>query len=282
MRTLSLLLVAFSLVALLGGGTALAKGKEELPKPHGDDLVKERLKRFEKDYASDDMDERIKILKWISMHRHKKVVALLKKIYLKEKNLELVATAGAGLALQTSHPKQATKIALQGLEKYAKLAGKTPETEAQRLQEDLEASVLVAGLTSYKALGQKIDWKKMKGFLDHNNDDVAIAMIKLCEARLEYKAIPVIYEWFHHYPDGLSWEGGSVKVDTGAAGDKDAKAAKAKWKAKYGGRAKKARPNAFKAMVECVHVLTGEKITKRVQLKEWMDANKKFLKKHGV
>lgn len=281
MRTLSMLVFAVLLTALLGGTPALAKGKD-LPEPHADDLVKERMARFEKDYKSDDMDERIKILKWLGMHRHKKVLARLKKIWLKEKNLELVGAAGEGLGLQTSHPKKATKVVLQGLMQYQKLAGKTPENEEQRVQEDIEANVLVSGLKSYALLGQEIDWKKMKGFLDHNSDPVAIAMIKLCETRMEYKAIPVIYEWFHHYPDGLSWEGGSVKVDTGAAGDKDQKAAKAKYKSKYGGRAKKARPNAFKAMVECVQKLTGEKIEKRKQLKAWIDANKTFLKKHGV
>lgn len=282
MRSAALTVVLALLVSLVPAATAEAKGKKDLPAAHGDKVVKDALARFEKDYASDDMDDRLRILKWLGMHRHKKVISRLKKVWLKEKDLELVAAAGSAFQYQTSHPKDATKLLLQGLDKYRKLAGKSPTTEQERMQEDLEASVLVNALKSYETLGRPIDWKKMKGFIDHNSDDVAIAMIKLCEQRKEWKALPVIYEWFHHYPDGVSWSGGTVKVDTGAAGNKDANAAKAKWKAKYGSRAKKARPNAFKAMVECVQSLTGEKIEKRDQLKEWMKENKDFLKRQGV
>lgn len=281
MRKLALMFAVSSLLVLIAGAPAFAK-KDDLPKPHGDDLVKEALARFEKDYASDDMDDRIRILKWLGMHRHKKVISRIKKIWLKEPDVELLAAAATCFAYQTSHPKDATKLLLQGIEKYRKLAGKTPQNEAERMREDLEASVIVNAVKSYEALGLPIDWKKMKGLIDHNNDDVAIAMIKLCQARKELKCIKVIYEWFEHYPDGASWSGGTVKVDTGAAGNKDANAAKAKWKAKYGGRAKKSRPNAFKAIVECVQVLTGEKIEKRDQLKEWMKANKVLLKKAGA
>ena len=90
------------------------------------------------------------------------------------------------------------------------------------------------------------------------------------------------YEWFHHYPDGVSWSGGSVRVDTGAAGNKDAKAAKAKWKAKYGARARKARPKAHEAMKKALKSITGEDFEKPKQLKQWMDENKVMLKKHGV
>ena len=278
MRILSL----FALAAILCVAASPALAKEDLPTPHGDDVVEAALERFDKDFAEGDLDDRIQILRWLGRHRHKDVAKALEKIWLHEKNLELVAVAGEGLGYQVSTPKRAGKALFKGLIKNKKLAGKSPVTDEERMQEDLEASVLVNGIKSIGKLGFKADWKKMRGFIDHNNDDVAIAMIDLCATQKEYRAMPIIYEWFGHYPDGVSWSGGSVKVDTGAAGNKDRNAAKAKFKAKYGGRAKKARPDAFAAMVSCVKVLTGQEIKKREELKAWMDENKVFLKKHGV
>jgi hypothetical protein len=73
-----------------------------------------------------------------------------------------------------------------------------------------------------------------------------------------------------------------VKVDTGAAGNKDAKAAKAKFKAKYGGRAKKSRPAAHEAMKKALTDITGEKFEKPEELKAWMKENKQLLKQKGV
>ena len=271
--------LALALVFLLG---TPAFAKDDLPKPHADDVVEAALERFEKDFKEGDLDKKIQMLRWLGMHRHKLVVKRLRKIWLKEKDLELVAAAAEGLGNQTSHPKDAGKLLQKGLEQYRKLAGKDPATNEQRMQEDLEASVLVNGIKGLGSVGYKPDWKKTRGFIDHNNDDVAIAMINLCAQLKEYRALPIVYEWFEHYPDGVSWSGGSVRVDTGAAGNKDAKAAKAKWKAKYGGRSKKARPNAFAAMVDYVKVITGVEIKNRDELKAWMDENKVMLKKQGV
>ncbi len=281
-RGLVPMFLAALLCVTLAPATGSAKDKPPLPPAHGDDDVKSALERFDKDYESEDMDVRLNILNWLGRYRHKSVVKKLKKIWLKETDLELVSMAAIGLGNQASHPKDASKLLMQGLAQYKKLAGKAPEDAAQRAQEDLEASVLVNAIEGIGKLDYRGDWKKLKGFIDHNSDDVAIAIINYFGKMKEYKALPVIYLWFEHYPDGLSWSGGSVKVDTGASGNKDANAAKAKWKAKYGSRAKKARPNAFRAMLECVQKLTGEKMQKREELKIWMDENKKLLKRHGV
>jgi len=267
---------------VLAPAAASAKDKPAPPASHDDDVVKSAIERFEKDYESDDMDVRLNILNWLGRHMHKDVIKKLKKIWLKEPDLELVSMAAIGLGNQASRPKDAAKLLMQGLAQYKKLAGKAPEDAAQRAHEDLEASVLVNAIEGIGKLEYRGDWKKLKGFIDHNSDDVAIAIIEYFGKMKQYKALPVIYLWFEHYPDGLSWSGGSVKVDTGAAGNKDSNAAKAKWKAKYGSRARKARPNAFRAMLECVHQLTGEKMKKREELKFWMEENKRFLKKHGV
>ena len=98
----------------------------------------------------------------------------------------------------------------------------------------------------------------------------------------EYRALDLLLEWFHFYPDGTSWGGGSVSVDTGAAGNEDSVAAKAKWRAKYGGRARKARPNAFEKLVQSLEMITGTKFGKPDELKQWMEDNKLLLRRNGA
>jgi hypothetical protein len=275
-------LIILLVAALVCAGRARAGEEGETPEPHDTALVKQSLERFEQDYEGDDLDKRIRILKWFGQHRHDIVLKELKKIWLREADLELRAAAAEGLGHQLHAPRDALKLLMQGLDKYEKLATGEPETDEDERRLVFEERVLVNAIESIGRLGRRPDWKDFKGFIDHNSDGVAIAAIRLCAQLQEYRALPVIYQWFEHYPDGVSWDGGSVRVDTGAAGSADANAAKAKWRAKYGSRAKRARPNTFAAMVECVHVLTGQEITKREQLKDWMDENRDFLKRQGV
>ena len=94
MRTLTILLA----VALLAVPAYAKDAKAEKPQPHADEVVKPATKRFKQDYASDDMDKRLRILKWYGMHMHKEVLKTLKKIFLTEKNVELQAMAAEGLA----------------------------------------------------------------------------------------------------------------------------------------------------------------------------------------
>jgi hypothetical protein len=259
-------------------------GSKEV-KPHADDVVATATERFEKDFAQKDMNTRLRILKWYGMHMHGDVLKRLSKIYLKDKNAELQGLAAEGLGNQLHDPKKAAKYLLQGLEAYEDYASREdPEGEEEVLQE-LEARVLantLRGLAKLKVKPDKNGWKSIKTLIDHNHDDVAIAMLDWCGATQEWRSLPVILEWFNFYPDGHSWAGGSVSVDTGAAGNKDSKAAKAKWRAKYGGRASKARPKAHAAMRKALKDITGMDFQKPDELKEWMKANKALLKKNGV
>ena len=47
---------------------AAAKGKPEKVAPHADDIVKKATARFEQDFAKDDMDDRLRILRWYGMY----------------------------------------------------------------------------------------------------------------------------------------------------------------------------------------------------------------------
>jgi len=258
--------------------------EEDEPRPHSDQQLKENdvFERFEKDYASDDMDTRIRILRWFGMWRHKKVLRELKKIWLKEDDYELRAVAAEGLGRQTPYAKQAGKELAKGLDQMKKLASREDPEGEELLAQTLEARALIAGLKAVGELGYKDGWDVLKDFIDHYDDGVAAEMMLTCGRLKEYRALPILLEWFNFYPDGYSYAGGSVSVDTGAAGNEDQKAAKAKWKAKYGRRKKKARPAAWDALIQSLEMITGVKFEKPEELKQWMDDNKVLLRKHGV
>lgn len=284
MRTLVPVLFLASLTSLAG----VARAEEEAapPQPHEDAVVKAATERFEKDFADPDMDKRLRILRWYGMHMHKTVLRDLKGLWLREKNVELQAAAAEGLGNQRPYARPAAEALMEGLAKYEEYATRDiPEGDAEELQQTLESRVLVCALEGLGKLKEKPDkkgWKLIRGLIDHRHDDVVIAMLGWCGATKEWRSLPIILEWFEFYPDGYSWAGGSTSVDTGAAGNKDQQAAQAKYKAKYGGRAKKARPKAHDAMKKALKDITGHDFEAPKDLKAWMEENAQLLKKNGV
>ena len=269
---------------------AYAKGKKDKPKPHEDKVVDEALKRFEGEFKSKDIDRRMRILRWLGMHRHKLVLKRLKTIVIKEKDGEVQAVAAEGFQHQISEAKSAIKIVQAALEKFRKYGSRIdPDTLELQARNNEEAQVLVnlihslAALRPYGPKPHKNDgFKDLQKLIDHDNDDVAVAMFEYVEKVKEYRALPKILEWFHFYPDGTSWAGASASVDTGTAGNKDQKAAKSKAVSKANSRRKKVRPAAWAAMSKTVQALTGKEMKKPAELKDWMDENKLMLKKHGL
>ena len=276
-------LCTLSVLAVLCVPPVLAEDAVEA-KPHTDQQLKEHevFDRFEEKFKSDDVDDQIQILRWFGMWRHKKVLRELKKIWLKDKDYELRAVAAEGMGKQSPYAKKSGKYLIDGLDKMTRMASREDPEGDELLEQTLESRAIVAGIKAVGALGYKDGWDTLKVYIDHYDDNVAIAMMLTCGRLKEYRALPILLEWFNFYPDGYSYAGGSVKVDTGAAGNADAKAAKAKWKAKYGGRKKKARPAAWEALIQSLEMITGEKFTKPAELKDWMNKNKLLLRKHGV
>lgn len=278
-------IVLAGLMAFLPAPVALAEGEEERKKvePHTDAQVAPVLEAYRREAASEDLEKRLRALRALGRWRHKEVLKELKRVLGKEDDLELKAVAAEGLGHQLAVPAEAGRALADFLKVQASWASK-PDTQSPEEQQRVadEARVLVACWNSVGALGWKDAWKEWKDYMDHEHDDVASASITAFGRIKEYRALPGLLEWFNIYPDGVSWEGGSVRVDTGAAGDKDQKAAQAAWKAKYGGRAKKARPAVVDALLRAVREITGQEFTKPAQLKQWMDDNKALLKKHGV
>ena len=278
-------LCALALLALTFP-VAAKEGDAPKPLPHSDKDVKIAEERFKQDFASEDMDVRLRILRWYGQYMHKSVLKKLKKIWLKSKDVELQAAAAAGLGNQLPFARPASQALMEGIKKYEAYASRDiPEGHEEEAIQEREATALANALISLGKLGIKPDkkgWKMIRGLIDHHHDEVAIAMLQWCGATKEWRSLPIILEWFNFYPDGYSWSGGSVSVDTGAPGTKDAKAAKAKWKAKYGSKARKARPKAHAAMRQALKDITGQEFKEPKDLKAWMDENKALLKKHGV
>lgn len=269
-----------------------ARAEDETPTAasHADDVVKDATARFEKEYDEGPLDKQVTILRWYGMHRHPTVRKKLERLLDREKNLELKKWAATGLGNQLSDPKNARK-ALEGAVKDFKRYGSRddptdPETIAVNEE---EAQVLVACIDGLRQLHpyaprrHKNDgWDDLEPMIEHMHDDVAIAMFHYIGETKEYRGLPKIQEWFSFYPDGASWGGASATVDTGTAGNADAKAARAKVMRAMAGRKKKARPGAWEAMQKAVEQVTGVLMENADQLKDWMDENKSLLDKNGV
>ena len=279
-----ILLALFTASALLVPCLPARAEEAPEPKPHTDEQLEEYevFEKFEAGWKRDDIDVRMDALRRFGRWKHKKVLKRLKKIWLKEQEHELIAVAAEGLGHQTPFKKEAGKLLIKRLEDMEKWAIPEDDEDEETIRVRLEAAAVAAGIKALGALDYRDGWKETKGFLDHIDDEIAGEMMLLCGKFKEYRALPILLEWFNFYPDGHSWSGGSVSVDTGAAGTKDARAAKAKWKAKYGGQKRKARPAAWEKMVQSLEMITGEKFEKPGELKAWMRANKAFLKRQGM
>jgi hypothetical protein len=280
------LVLVCSLVFGLGLGAARADDEAERPKPppaHTDAQVAPALAAFKRDFAETDMDKRLKAVRSLGRWRHKDVLKELKRLLRSESDLEIKAAAAEGFGHQTTFASDAARALAEFLKQNDKLASSlAPQDAAEEERIKYESRVLVACWNSVGMLGWKDAWKDWKGYIDHAHDDVASAAIRAFGALKEYRSLAPLLEWFNIYPDGVSWEGGSVSVDTGAAGGEDQAAAEAAWRAKYGGRAKKARPAIVDALLKTVKEITGQEFSKPAQLKQWMEDNKLLLRKHGA
>ncbi len=112
--------------------------------------------------------------------------------------------------------------------------------------------------------------------LDHPSDEVFMASIWAMGEIRNLTSTKVLLPVFElNIMDRA--KGVNVRVDTGAAGNGDRAAAAAKGKS----RQKKRRPNQQKILEEirsALEKMTGERLEKPENLREWMDVNKKKIK----
>lgn len=283
------LAAALALLALPPVGV-LAADEELEAASHSDEDVKAAKERFEKDWDTGQLDKQVGILRWYGLYRHRDVRKRLEKILEREKNLELKAIAAEGLGNQWSDPKMARKALEDAIKEFRRYGSREDPDDAETIAvNEEEAKVLVACIHGLRTIHpyaprrhRNDKWDDLEPLIDHMHDDVAIAMFRYIGETKEYRGLPKMLEWFNYYPDGHSWAGASASVDTGAEGNADAKAAKAKVGRAMAGRKKKARPNAWEAMQKAAEKLTGTLFDNPNALQAWMDENKRLLAEHGV
>ncbi len=276
MRSRTLILTALTAVMILGLGLPAlaapdakkdAKKKPETPPVVADDKAKFAVDKFRRRFDTPDLDLQLDEVIALGKIHHPKVGAELLKL-LRNKEPEIQAEAMKALGRQFCMLK--------------KIARKLPTW----LDEKKYEPVVVA--QTIKTIG-KLDVRKLEenliGMINSPSDEVAIAALKLLGKWRSFKSLRDILLLWEFYPDDGKWATGTVTVDTGADTATEQRLAKAKWKAKYGGRAKKARPKLVQALRQCVNTVIGleeeEKILKRpTELREWIKENKKMLRKH--
>jgi hypothetical protein len=263
--TRSFLILLVGLVVLAAPGLPADKDADEPMVTDAD--AKKAIERFEREFDTKDLDFQLEAVIRLGKIVHPTVGARLLHL-LKDDETEIQVEAMKALGRQTGMAKS-----LERKMKYY-------------LDEKKFEPRLVA--TAVRTVG-KLELKRLEeeliSMIDSNDDDVAISALRVLGAWKSYKLLkPVLLLW-EFYPDEGRWTTGTVRVDTGADTATEQRLAKAKWNAKYGGRAKRARPEVVKAIRENVNAIIGlekekEQLKLPAELREWISENKVLLRKH--
>jgi HEAT repeat protein len=145
--------------------------------------------------------------------------------------------------------------------------------------DDTDAKILEALVLTLGKLEWTRDWEAICDLITHDDDGVVIACFEVLGKWKELRAWREIQIFWDTYPEDGKFATGGVTVDTGAAGDTDQRAAKAKWKAKYGNKAKqRPRPECVQALKRAVKEMTGEELEKPAEFRVWCSDNKDQIK----
>ncbi len=134
-------------------------------------------------------------------------------------------------------------LALGGQAHNVPLAGSVlMRTYARDFKSTEVLSSVLEAMTELKYLGY---WPKAEPALKDERNAVIIRILELLGTNEDWRAIPRLLELYRVVmPKKVSWSTGEVKVDTGAAGDADQKAAEAEFNRKYGRGGSKAKAKA--------------------------------------
>ena len=262
-------ILVFGLPALAGDEPAAAKpaAKPEAPPVVDNAKGAAAVAKFRRQFDTPDLDFQLDAVIDLGKVHHPKVAAELLRL-LKNKDPEVQAEAMKALGRQHCYRKKLERRLVTWLDEKTfspRLVAQTVRTigqlDVRKLEEDL------------------ID------VVNSPDDEVAIAALRVLGDWRSYKSLRDILLLWEFYPEDGKWSTGSVTVDTGASGSTDQRAAKAKWKAKYGGRAKRGRPELVQALRKTVNKVIGledeDKILKRPkELREWISDNKVLMRKH--
>ncbi|MCK6480903.1 MAG: hypothetical protein L6R43_12395 [Planctomycetes bacterium] len=247
------------------GAPAPAKPKDTRP-VSGDDAAMAAIERFERDFKATDQGKKMNAMHSLAATKNDLVAKKLGTLLL---HPDPEIRAGAAMCLDGQY---------QNVELCGEILRKAIASKKEDVAEVLMTICLSLGRIDYRPAIPDM------GELALKNGDVFVKIEVMKSFRkMKDKAalLPILDLWLVN-PQGYSWEGGEVKVDTGAPGDTDQKAAEAEYKKKYGHQGRKGAPPTMlktylQAIVEAVAAITGEKLSTPTELMRWMVAHEKEL-----
>lgn len=269
------------LLALTASPTFADEAPAEAPVPvvDTDDVAKEALAAFKDEYKAkglrgdDKIAARVYAAKRLAAVQHPDIVKQLTK---------LARLGGKGNADVRTAAVQylGYQNALPGL------AGKSVVAAMQR--NDKDEVLLLNGLQSIQALGFQGASEYVGDLIKHPSYSVKKAALKAIAELGDMRHVEVVFAMLKEIKaaEGDSWDGVSVTVDTGTAGDGDQRAAEAegqaqlaKNKAKAGRGGARSQRDMAPIVSEVLKKLTGMEFKSGKEAKAWFEANAKNIEK---
>jgi len=240
---------------------ALAGDEPEVKEATAKELRHE-MKIFDRDFDTVDIDFKLDALIRLSKCVHKDVMKRLVTVLYKDPDPYVKAAAAAGLSNQVPYAKEIGRKVTRILE-----------------DDDADPKVLKELVLTVGKLDYRKAWEQLADLIAHEDDKVVIAVFNVFGKWKELRAHRQILNFWQMYPEDGRWATGTVNVDTGTSGDGDQRAAKRKWMAKYGNKAKqRPRPDCVKALKAAVLKMTTEELKKPAEFRAWLKVNKLKIK----
>ena len=263
----------FAVLLVLLAPPVLAEEPEEKPDPippmASDEEAKEALTLFKDEwkargYKGDEKTAvRERAMRKFAETQHPIVTERLYKLT-GDRNEDISTLAVMYLGRQRALPGYAGKHVLKAAEKHQN-----------------DPVFVMFAVDAISELDYRLQIEFLRKLLKHKDEMVRkVAILKVGDMK-EMRMFEDLLQLAKDLKIDKGWktEGHEVRVDTGAAGDKDQKAAEAKYKQKYGNSARKARSSG-RAMrdlkpilLESMKRLTGEEFFSRKNAEDWAKAN---------
>lgn len=262
--------VPFCAAFLLGFLPAGVSSADDPPKPAppapkvaANEEARAAISRFKEEFRTKDVEAKLDAIDGLSKTNHPDVVEELGKL-LVHRNRDVRSTAVQGLARQKALPA---------------LAGKKAATSIEANIADWEH--LTDVIDAIRTLPWRGGLPVLVKLFRHEEQPVVRWALDAVGQMKDVRALDAVLDLMKELKidEGIKWEGGEVRVDTGAAGSADADAARAAYEAKYGGKKRAASAGRkMRALGEIVYDvlkdLTGQEFASGKAAREWAEKNK--------
>jgi hypothetical protein len=307
-----------ALAALLAASVPARADEEKAPAPAeapppaaavsnvSDKVAKDELEKFEIGFKTEDLDFRIEAVERLRKTIHPTVADRLFRIAIEDSMPPVRAAAFRGLGLQKPSAKtigpRLSRILAKTAEENRKAKARgdygvkvdvktgdvdttSDEGKAMLRAKRERGKMLAEAVRALDALEyrEKDSVDALREFLTDGNDDLVAMSLAMLGKWKVWPVLPDLLDLFEIYPKEDEFSTGSVTVDTGAAGNEDANAAKRKWMAKFGDPdRRRPRPKVVKAVKKALLDITGKSFDDPKALREYMtEPDVKRRIKHG-